>query len=171
MKNNQGRGPASAVPDTVPADRLTIDWACAAPFLGLGGVAILVGGLISAGTASVAGYSSAWAVAYLVLVVGVAQIAFGVGQAWLSDHRPSPRLRGAQFLAYNVGNVGVLLGTLSGNVWMVDVGGLLLVAALALFLRGVRSTTARGGWALVAYRGLLLIILISVPVGLVLVRR
>ena len=61
-----------------------------------------------------------WAVAYLVLVGGVAQIAVGVGQALHTTTRVSPRVVAAEFTAFNLGNAGVLLGTLLETTWLVD---------------------------------------------------
>lgn len=148
--------------------RLAARWRLAAPFAVVGIVSIIAGGLVAAVTASVPTRHSSWAVAYLVLVVGVAQVALGLGQALLAAHAPSPRVVAWQFSAFNAGNAGVLLGTLAGNTLVVDVGGALLATALALLLRAVRGGGARGGWALNAYRLLIAIVLVSIPIGLLL---
>ena len=48
---------------------------------------------------------------------------------------------------------------------LVDVGGALLVVALALFLGGVRRSR-RGGWLRRLYLVLVAILLVSIPIGL-----
>jgi hypothetical protein len=60
----------------------------------------------------------------------------------------------------------VIGGTLLVHAAWVDVGALLLAAALALFLRGVRG--AAGGWLVGVYRGLVLLLGGSALVGVAL---
>ncbi len=151
-------------------------WLNSFPFLVTASLAMVAAGLISAVTASTPSHDAAWAVAYLVLVVGVAQAGFGLGQAWLTVCRPARLLIGAQWATYNLGNAGVILGTLNDRVWLVDLGGALLVAALVMFFATSLPLQSKGAWSeprwlLTAYRGLILIILISIPVGLLLARR
>jgi hypothetical protein len=145
-------------------------WAAAAPFAIVGVGCVVVGGLISAIAASSPSENSSWAVAYLVLIGGVAQIALGVGQSRLATTPPSRQLLLAEFLAWSVGNAAVIAGQLLGLPLIVDAGGLLLVVALALLFGGVRG--ARPGardtrWTLYAYRLILLIVLVSIPIGLI----
>lgn len=128
---------------------------------------ISAGGLISAVTASAPTQHSAWAVAYLVLVVGLAQGALGLGQAWLADDAPLRRLVITECITFNLGNTGVLLGTLFSLPVLVDAGGVALVIALTFFLRGVRGAWT-GNWLRVLYRISVAILLVSIPVGLVL---
>ncbi|HRA45500.1 MAG TPA: hypothetical protein PKX29_10465, partial [Phycicoccus sp.] len=64
------------------------------------------------------------------------------------------------------GNVHVMVGTLRRESWMVDVGGVACLVALALAL--LHSRHLPNGLVVWAYRGLLLLMLVSVPVGLVL---
>lgn len=110
------------------------------PFFATGAAAIVGGGLASAAAAGNPSYLSSWAVAYLVLVVGVAQIAFGAGVERLAETGLTTRLAWLIFAAFNLGNAGVLIGTLlkdrvSSSVYLVDLGSLLLAAALVLGLR------------------------------------
>lgn len=75
-----------------------------------------------------------------------------------------------EFLTWNLGNAAVIAGQLLGFQIAVDAGGVLLVVSLALLFRGVRGALpdARGSlWTLYAYRAILLIILVSIPIGLV----
>lgn len=148
----------------------------ALPFALIGGACIVAGGLTAAVTASAPSRVGAWSAAYLVLVAGVAQIALGVGQALLAA--PSRRLIVAEFVAFTLGNAGVVLGTVVGVPLIVDVGGIVLALALILFVAGVRGAAARGGPALGrgrrirrvlwSYRVVLVVVLVSIPVGLVL---
>lgn len=146
-----------------------------APFAvpGVGGV--VVGGLVAAATAPAPSTHATWAAAYLVLVAGVAQVALGFGQAALAPRLPSGTRVAAQAGVWNAGNVAVLAGTLSGMTPAVDLGGALLVVGVALLAGGVRGADARSGarwrrWALHGFRLLLLVLLVSIPTGLFLVR-
>jgi hypothetical protein len=146
-------------------------WAAAAPFAIVGVACVVAGGLISAAVASSPSENSSWAVAYLVLIGGVAQVALGVGQSRLAGTAPSRRILTAEFVCWNAGNAAVITGQLLGYPWVIDAGGAMLVAALALLFRGVRGSTAGTSaetWLLYAYRVILLIVLISIPIGLVL---
>ncbi|HEY5182168.1 MAG TPA: hypothetical protein VIJ07_20760 [Dermatophilaceae bacterium] len=107
-----------------------------------------------------------WAVAYLVLVAGIAQLALGIGQALLAEPAPSRRILVGEVITWNLGNTAVLAGTVSALAALTDAGGLLLVVALALQLGGTRG--ARVGWLLRAYQSLILIVLVSIPIGLLL---
>ena len=123
----------------------------ARPFVGVGAAAIVLGGLVA----------------------GVAQIALGFGQGLLAERIPSPRLVAAEFGCWNVGNAAVIVGTLTGITPLVDVGGVALVTALTLFVRGVRSPRVGDAkparsWPLHAFRALIVVLVVSIPVGLVL---
>ena len=145
-------------------------WAAAAPFAIVGVACVVVGGLVSAIAASSPSENSSWAVAYLVLIGGVAQIALGVGQSRLATTAPSGRLLLSEFVAWNLGNAAVIAGQLLGYQFVVDAGGLLLVVALALLFRGVggaRPGSRDSRWMLYAYRAILLIVLVSIPIGLI----
>lgn len=137
-----------------------------APFVVLGSACVVGGGLLAAVTASRPSQEGMWTVAYLVLVGGVAQLVLGAGQPLLAARRPSPRTLALELVAFNVGNAAVIAGTLLERAWVVDAGGALLVLALALFLYGVRG--GRPGLALLAYRLVAGVVLVSIPIGLVL---
>ena len=148
-------------------------WRAASPFLAPGGAAIIAGGLLAAvvglpGTATInlPLRQLAWASAYLVLIAGVAQIVFGAGQAWLSAWVPKIGWVASEWVVFNLGNAGVIAGTLRARFWMVLAGTLLFEAGITLFLFGTRSG-ARSGW-LVGYRVLLVLIFASSLVGLAL---
>ncbi len=144
------------------------------PFLMAGLVCVIGGGLVAAVTAPTASEHSSWAAAYLVLVGGVAQAGLGLGQA-LFAAPTGPGVTATEVAGWNLGNAAVLVGTLLNLTPLVDVGGALLVVTLALLARGLRPSStvpvhgARRYW-LHAYRLLVVILLVSIPVGLVLVR-
>ena len=133
-------------------------------FVAVGSAAIIGAGLFSALTARSASYHSAWLVAYLVLIVGISQIALGAGH-WLLASKPlGTRVAVGLLLLYNLGNVGVMAGTLTGIAVWVDVGSALLVVALLTFGGATRSSQRTG--ALWAYWLFVALLLASVVVGL-----
>ncbi|MDO5710133.1 MAG: hypothetical protein Q4P32_00120 [Micrococcales bacterium] len=137
------------------------------PFVGVGLAAVVAGGLIAAAIAHAPTEPLVWLVAYLVLVVGVAQAGLGIGQFWLADHLLTPARLWAQFTLYNLGNAGVIAGTLLNLPLLVDAGGVLLAVALIGFIVGSRGAGDLGTlrWL---YRILIVLLLISVLIGLLL---
>lgn len=129
-------------------------------------VAILAGGLMAGATAHVPTRYIMWMSAYLVLVVGVAQGVLGLVQALLPEQIPSRAWHLSEWMLFNVGNAGVIAGTLLDSSLIVTIGTGLFVAALVLFLISVQNT--RGGWPLFIYRAMLVIACISAIIGLVL---
>jgi hypothetical protein len=140
------------------------------PFAAIGTAGIIAGGIVAAVTAPAPTQTGTWAVAYLVLVVGVAQLALGAGQALLAPLALPSRLVLAELVLWNVANGAVLAGTLLGVQPLIDAGGGLLVAALVLFGIRVRSMGERSRWLVLVYRLLVLALLVSIPIGLLLSR-
>lgn len=171
----RGDGPGSRHgPDDPPGTgvALTADFATSAtelrrawPLLVPGVVAVIAGGLIAAGVAHAPTSATVWMAAYLVLVVGVAQLALAIGQALLAPPVGIARIR-LESLLFNIGSVGVIAGTIGGGFVMVVLGTVLFVSALGAFLLAVRGAT--GGSAVHAYRILITFLSISALVGLVL---
>lgn len=152
------------MPDTIA----TRQWHAARPFAITGAIAVVAGGLVAAATASVPTEKGSWAAAYLVLVVGVAQLSLGTGQALLAESLPSTRRVATEYTLFTIGNASVLAGTLSEIQFLIDLGGVALVAALVAFLLAVPRRWAP--WPLTIYRLLIAVVLVSVPIGLVLAR-
>jgi hypothetical protein len=144
------------------------------PFAVAGTGCVVAGGLVAAATAAAPSAHASWAVAYLVLVAGVAQVGLGLGQGALASRAPSGRRLALETGAWNVGNAAVLAGVLVGVGPLVDLGGALLVIALVLLVHAVRDggrhDTRIARWTLYGFRLLVLILLVSIPVGLVLAR-
>lgn len=136
------------------------------PFSLLGGAAVIGGGLIAAAVAREPTQNLVWMSAYLVLVVGVAQYVFGAGQLRLSERNTTLARVWTEWVVFNLGNAGVIAGTLLGRFWVVFAGTLVFDAGIALFLANAHGRW-RLGW-LAGYRVLLLLILASSLVGLAL---
>lgn len=132
-------------------------------FAGTGAMAIIVAGALSAALAHVPTRAAMWLAAYLVLVVGVAQIGLGVGQARLASRPAGAALLGSQWLLFNGANALVVAGRLLVRPADVVLGAAVLAVALGLFLRGVRG--AGGGWLLWIYRLLVALLACSALVG------
>jgi hypothetical protein len=139
----------------------------ARPFLALGVVAIVAGGLVAAVSRPFGWEQGPWVAAFLVLVTGIGQAGAGIGQAALADAPVAARRLRAEVLLWNVACGAVIGGTLAGLPAIVTGGGVLLAVALVCF-----ATIPVGGggarWVQHAYRGLLWVLVISTPVGLVL---
>jgi hypothetical protein len=147
---------------------LVARWPAVRPFLAVGAVSIVAGGLTAALTRPTGFALGSWLAAYLVLVAGVAQIALGVGQAWLARDEPGRAEVGVEVVAWNGAVVATIVGTLVGAPLVTTLGGVALVVALARFLVGVRSTGASSHAPLVLYRFVVTVVLVSTPVGLAL---
>ena len=139
--------------------------------LAFGAVALLcvvAGGLVAAVTGPLHLAHGSWAAAYLVLVGGVAQGALGISQYFLAPQRFRGWKVAAELVAWNAATALVIGGTLVANPWLVDGGGVMLVAALALMFQTVRGPGIKSGWPLWAYRALVVVVAVSIPIGLVL---
>lgn len=138
------------------------------PFHVLGAVWVVSGGFVAAVTGPLHLEHGSWVAAYAVLVAGVAQIAFGAAQSALAPDRSSREAVVAELVAWNAGSAAVIGGTVVRMPLVVDAGGLLLIAALALMIRTVSGKGVGPKWALWTYRILLVVILVSIPIGLTL---
>lgn len=139
----------------------------AIPFAIIAGISIIAAGFISAITAFSPSYSASWAVAYLILVVGVAQLALGFGQAAFAEKPPSKNLVGAEVVLFNLANLATLLGTLLAWIALVYLGAVLMMIALALFLWGTRQAKPGRVWLVYGFRAIIFVLLISAGIGLV----
>lgn len=146
----------------------SIDTARSTPFRVLGAAWVVSGGLVAAVTGPMRLEHGSWSAAYQVLVAGVAQYAFGAAQTALAPVQPSRRKVLAELAAWNIGSAAVIGGTVVRMPLIVDGGGLLLVVALALMIHTVRGKGSGPKWALWTYRILLVVILVSIPIGLTL---
>ncbi|MCU6481538.1 hypothetical protein [Arthrobacter sp. A2-55] len=139
----------------------------AIPFLTLGGISLILGGVVSAASAGSPSYTSAWAVAYLVLVGGLAQLVLGIGQAELASKRLPAGLLAAEVALLNLSTVAVLLGTILTAPALTYAGAGLLLVTLVAFIWAVRGASQHLPWLLWAFRIMVVVLLVSAPIGLV----
>ena len=95
----------------------------------------------------------------------------GAGQAALAPNLPSRGLVVGQCVTWNVGSAGVILGTLIDSPTLVSAGSVVFLAAVALAAfaaRGQSGLTGRSRFLLLAFRVLLIVLLVSTPIGIVL---
>jgi hypothetical protein len=139
-----------------------------------GACCVVLGGLVAAITEPLDLAHGSWLAAYLVLVCGVAQYAMGRVLEWQdSETVRSSNWPRVQFGAWNLGNAGVIAGALATEPLLVDSGSVLLVLALVIALRASLSDDSESSEAasklmIWAYRILLLILIVSIPVGILL---
>lgn len=137
-------------------------------FLAFGAMGVIGGGVVAAVSGPTGFELGSWVAAYLVLVVGVAQIALGAGLAWLPGEVVSETPRTTLATGWNLASVAVVAGTLISAPALTSIGGLVIAASLVGFVVAVtRSRPEMSGWALL-YRALALFVLLSTPVGLLL---
>ncbi|MCZ2104568.1 MAG: hypothetical protein LC137_09320 [Burkholderiales bacterium] len=138
----------------------------AAPFTWLGVAAIVAGGALAAAIAHRPAQNLVWLVAYLVLVVGVAQYVLGAGQAALARRALPAGVLWGEWALLNLGHLGVIGGRLAELFTAVLVGTLAYAAALAWFVLALRGGVA--GTRLLLYRLFALFLLLSSLVGVAL---
>ncbi|GAA3774505.1 hypothetical protein GCM10022240_27890 [Microbacterium kribbense] len=139
----------------------------ALPYFIAAAVCIIVGGALAAATAYVTTQKTAWATAYIVLVGGVAQAVLGAALGWIATHARMPVVWTA-FVLWNLANIGVVAGQLTGVIALTFLGGAAFVIALILII----VATLRAGPAhpvlLWAFRIVVVLLVVSTPTGLVL---
>lgn len=139
----------------------------------IGAGCVVLGGLVAAVAGPLRLADGSWVAAYLVLVGGVAQYAIARAPGHLGARPIAGRTGWALTVTWNSGNAAVIAGTVADVRILVGVGAVLLVAGLVLAWQTVRrpatavqSATSRR--TRVAYHGLLLVLLVSIPIGVVL---
>jgi hypothetical protein len=159
MKTLQSRG---GTPADGPSEQQW--WRSSTPLFAAGGAAIVAGGLAAAVTGPTEWGHGSWTAAFLVLVMGVAQIGLGAGQARLAAAPPSMDLAVRQCALWNGGGLAVIAGTLLTAPVAVSIGSAALFAALGLSAFAVRRTGEKSA-LLLLYRTLLIVLLVSIPIG------
>lgn len=136
------------------------------PFAVAGVGAIVAGGVLASAIAAPSPTRhGVWAVAYLVLVLGVGQLMIGAGQVLLAPEPPTQLTTAVTAAAFNVSGAAIMLGVITGYLVVFEAGSALLLAVLVRWLYGVRRS-ARRGWALYAYRLLIAVLIVSIPIGM-----
>lgn len=136
----------------------------ARPFVVMGFACVVGGGLLSAAAAPSPSYFSSWVVAYLVLVGGVAQLAWGIGQATSTTGQVARRVWVFELVGWNLGNAAVIAGTVLNIVGLLYAGTALLVVVLVLVLVTTRNAHGR---LPIALRVVVVVLLVSMPIGIV----
>ncbi|QIX25581.1 hypothetical protein ncot_02480 [Nocardioides sp. JQ2195] len=138
----------------------------ASTFYWTGAAQVVAGGLVAAATAPLDLAKGSWLAAYLVLVGGVAQCLVGRAQEAFAPAPVRGRTWWVQYAGWNAGNLLVIVGSLTRAPYVVDVGGLLLLPTLVLAVWTTRAATA--GVLLWAYRAVLFLLAVTMPIGLAL---
>ena len=86
----------------------------------------------------------------------------------MAAQTPAVAFARVQVAAWSLGSTAVIGGTVSGTVLVADLGSVLLLVTLVMSLRAVRH--AHTGRAIWWYRSLLVLLVVSMPTGLVLAR-
>lgn len=141
----------------------------ALPYLIIGAVAVVAGGLVAAVARPANWDHGSWASAYLVLVGGVATWVGGSALAFLAGERA-----GISSTATNVvcglwvaANATVMVGALTNTVAALLVGSGLLVAILVVSAYWVARGAPGSRWRIL-YLSAVALVVASVPVGVVL---
>ena len=100
-----------------------------------------------------------------MLVAGVAQVFLGLAQARVSSGSVSRRVLGFELATWNLGNAAVVAGTLLDVAAALYLGCALLITTLVLIL--VITRHAPRGRVLLATRVVIVLLLISMPIGIV----
>lgn len=146
-------------------------WLAQRPLFVLGTLGILAGGVVAAIARPTGWGHGSWTAAYLVLVVGVGQLAVAFAQAALAPRVPSRGRIWAEVVCWNVGSGIIIAATQVDAPIPVAVGSAVFLAALAIAADVVRprsDLTGSAALVLGLYRALLVILGVSVFVGIVL---
>jgi hypothetical protein len=139
-------------------------------FVAVAAAMIVAGGFVAAVNGASSFAHGSWLAAYLVLVGGVSQLLLGVGSLALPEPTESIALTRAQVGLWNAGTLAVAGGVLADLFGVVLGGSALIVGALACFARGGGPVREPRPTAVLAYRFLIVVLVISVVVGGVLSR-
>ncbi len=150
------RQPAPAIPSSL------------VPFVAIGAVSTIAGGIAAAVTGPTGWEHGSWVAAFMVLVTGVGQIGLGIGQAFLSEVQPSAIRVAVEATTLNAGAALVVAGTLASHSWLVSIGALVFASALVVFALTTWSHETRHRWVGAAYVTLLVVLIMSTPVGIAL---
>lgn len=132
----------------------------------VGVTCIVLGGLVAAVAAPLQLAKGSWLAAYLVLVAGVLQAILAEQRPLIGGAPGNGRATLTVLALWPIGNLLVIVGSLAIVPWVVIAGGALLVVALVAALWSTRGAARRlRAWIA---RVIYVVVLVSVPVGLVL---
>ena len=154
----------------MPDTDLEIRLARAAPYWIGAALAVAASGAVSAASAFAPSYLASWAAAYLALVVGFAQAVIGAARVLVPARPPSRATAVSEAFAFDAAGVAVLAGTVLGRPAVTTAGAALLSIVLFVWARAERHSVQRGPWRW-AFRVMVSVLAVSVPVGVVLAWR
>lgn len=127
---------------------------------------VIVGGLIAAVTSPLNIEKGSWLAAYVVLIAGVAQCLLSEQPKFLAI--PHQKVNGIwiRFGTWNLGNLLVVIGALSSEPILTDIGGVILIIRLVQAILDTRGS--RLPVRVNILRAVYVIIVISIPIGLTL---
>lgn len=143
-------------------------WQANLALLVTGGVSIVAGGIVAAVTGPTKWDHGSWVAAFLVLVIGVGQIAVGAGQAHLAAAAPSPAFVRVEWGAWNTGCLTIVAGTLWSSPITVSIGSALLLVALAMSMSVVRGSGGGHHRLQLLYQLVVIVLVVSIPIGIAL---
>ena len=158
------------------APEIRLRWTTSLPFVVIGTVGIVAGGVAAAVTGPTdwsngswrrfdeAGHRGRWIDVH-------PRVDRRFRQAALAPNLPSRGLVLGQCVTWNVGSAGVIIGTLVDSPALVSAGSAVFLVAVALAAfaaRGHSGLTGRARVFLLAFRVLLVVLLVSTPIGIVL---
>lgn len=134
-------------------------------FTVLGTVAVVGGSILSAAIAPTPSYHGSWAVAYIVLVAGVAQIVLGVGQTSVTDGHVGAGRVAWQAALFDAGVAATVTATILDIPVLLYAAAVAQVVAVILFLAATRG--GRRGLTLITLRVVAIVLLVGTPTGVV----
>jgi hypothetical protein len=137
-------------------------------FFLIGSAFVVIGGLVAAASTPLRLASGPWVAAYLVLVCGVAQCLFGIMRRYVAPAPMSPAGFAVEVVCWNAGNAAVVVGDLLRILFLVGMGGALLVVVLVRQLVHLRHVVPGLRWAAWLYGVVVAVLLVSIPVGILL---
>ena len=134
----------------------------------VGYAGVIGGGLVAAVADPLDVYRGSWVAAFLVLVIGAAQVAMSAArQRWGAAGAARSWW---QIATWNVGGAGVIVGTLAETSVVVYVFSLVMVVALVIAFADTwgRPPAEEARIWLLIYRIVLIVLALSIPVGMLL---
>lgn len=142
----------------------------AAPYWTGAALAVAAAGAVSAASAFAPTYLASWAAAFLALVVGLAQALIGTARVLLPPQPPDVTTTWREALAFDAAGLAVLAGTALDRPAVTTAGAALMLSVLAVWTNVERRSVRRGPWRW-AFRIMVSVLAISVPVGVALAWR
>lgn len=151
----------------MPDASLDVRLARAVPYWTGAALAVAAAGAVSAVSAFAPTYLVSWSAAFLALVLGLAQALIGTARVLLPPRPPDAATTLSEALAFDAAGLAVLAGTALDSPVVTTAGAALMLSVLAVWAYAERRSAQRGPWRW-ALRGMVSVLAVSVPVGVVL---